>query len=77
MGVDMNRKIIDYHPGLRITNTEQLPRGTGAKFLLVIESPHDGEYAAERWLRKMPSSIPPSKAVVRMHATAAQRGKHD
>lgn len=59
------RHIIDYSPELKITNLDALPRGTGCKFLLVIESPHCGEYVAKRWLRKMPESTRRCEAVVR------------
>lgn len=60
-------RIIDYNPAeVKITNTEQLPRGGGCPFLLVIESPYPGEYAAERWLRKLPATLPRCKAVVRL-----------
>lgn len=59
------RNIIDYCREITITNTEQLPRGLGAKLLLAVKSPYDNEYVAERWLRKMPAAIPSHKVVIR------------
>jgi len=60
------RNIIDNHPELKITNLEQLPRAQGRNLLLVIESPFPGEYAAIRWLRKMPSTTARCHHVVRL-----------
>ncbi len=62
----MARTIIDNSPELRITNTDQLPRGLGCRFLLVLESPYPGEYIAKRWLRKMPATTARCEAVVRL-----------
>lgn len=59
------RTIIDNSPAITITNLEQLPPGTGCKYLLVIESPYAGEYAAKRWLRKMPAKTSRIEAVIR------------
>lgn len=59
------RNIIDYFPELKVTNMEQLPKAMGAKYLLVIESPYVGEYAAMRWMRKMPKTIKRCEHVVR------------
>jgi hypothetical protein len=58
-------KIIDYCPELKIHNTGILPRGSGAKFLLAIESIYLGEYVAKRWLRKMPVNTHPGEVVIR------------
>lgn len=59
------RTIIDYHAALTITNLDALPRGTGAPYLLVVESPYPGEYIAKRWLSKMPASTARCEAVIR------------
>ena len=57
MGVFTMRSILDYdRASMRITNLEHLPRGIGARLLLVIDSPYAGEYVAVRWLRKMPTT---------------------
>lgn len=60
------RTIIDYdRESVKLTNLNSLPRGTGCKFLLAIESPYPGEYAAKRWLRKMPSTTNRCEVVIR------------
>jgi hypothetical protein len=59
-------RVIDYcRESVKITNTEQLPRGSGARLLLAIESPYPGEYAAARWLRKMPQTVKRCYVVIR------------
>ncbi len=47
---------IPYTPKTKITNTEQLPRGTGCKFLVAL-IPFDTKdgYIAKQWHRKMPA----------------------
>ena len=60
------RTIIDYDPGLQITNLEALPRGTGCRYLLAVESPYAGEYIAKRWLRSMPPTTGRCECVIRM-----------
>jgi len=60
------RTIIDNSDEITIKNLEQLPNGLGCNLLLVIESPYVGEYAAKRWLRKMPKTTKRCEAVVRL-----------
>jgi hypothetical protein len=43
-------KLIKYHKLLLITNLEQLPRGTGAKYLEVIDG-QNGYLVAKQWRR--------------------------
>jgi hypothetical protein len=45
-------KIIPFDKTLKIVNTEQLARGTGAKYLEVIEAHIPGIYIAKQWRRK-------------------------
>jgi hypothetical protein len=45
-------KIIPYNKDLKITNTEQLPHGTGAKYLEVITSHIPDTYIAKQWRKK-------------------------
>lgn len=59
------RSIIDFSPELVIRNLDALPRGTGCRFLLVIESPFPNEYVAKRWLRKLPATTARCEHVVR------------
>ena len=48
-------KIVEYNPGMKIVNTAQLPKGTGAKYLEVLD---DGEsLIAVKWLRKQPDKL--------------------
>lgn len=44
---------IPYTNTLNIKNVENLPRGTGCKYLEVIESHIEGEYIAKQWRRSI------------------------
>ena len=57
--------LIDYDPEIKITNIESLPSGTGARYLLVVESPYYGEYIAKKWLRKLPASVSRIERIIR------------
>ncbi len=48
--------IIDDSPEIKITNMDQLPPGLGCSLLLVFKSSCPNQYAAVRWLRKMPTT---------------------
>ena len=50
--------VIPYNPGMQIANVAQLPRGTGAKYLEVME-PHEAglPLVAVQWRRTKPRSI--------------------
>lgn len=61
----MERKIVDFEPDLTITNLDQLPRGTGAPYLLVVDSPYPGEYVAKRWIRNLPATTQRGETVIR------------
>jgi hypothetical protein len=59
---------VDYcpaNPEIVITNLDQLPKRLGCKLLLAVESPYPGEYAAKRWLRKMPTATARCEVVIR------------
>ena len=45
--------VIKYNPKMKITNTDQLPRGTGCKYLEVLKPHVNGEYIAVQWRRKL------------------------
>ncbi len=58
--------IIDYdREATKIMNTESLPRGLNAPFLLVVLSPYDGVYIAKRWLRKLPARVSNVERIIR------------
>ena len=57
--------LIDYDPALKVTNIESLPSGTGARYLLVVESPYCGEYIAKKWLRKLSASVSRIERIIR------------
>ena len=48
--------VIKYDRKLKIENIAQLPAGTGARYLEVIDSPSRGEYIAKCWRRKAVAS---------------------
>lgn len=50
---------IPYNPGMQITNLAQLPSGTGAKYLEVME-PHEVglPLVAVQWRNKKPRTLP-------------------
>lgn len=49
-------RIIIISPKIVIRNLESLSRGTGARYLEVIESHIEGEYVAKCWRRMLPKS---------------------
>ena len=54
---------IPYNPGMQITNTDQLPKGTGAKYLEVFD---DGKMLiAVQWRRIKPISLPKKHFLIR------------
>ena len=58
--------IIDFdRESVTITNLDALPAGTGARLLLVLESPYYGEYVAKRWLRKLPQTVKRIERIIR------------
>ena len=59
--------MIDYDPRtVQIVNLDQLPRGTGCRFLLVIEGLGPGDpFIAERWTRNPPMDCPAWKRIIR------------
>lgn len=58
--------VIPYNPGMQISNTAQLPRGTGAKFLQVAEPHEIGlPLIAVGWLRVKPKSLPPKNHLIK------------
>lgn len=64
---------IDYSPSLIIVNTDQLPKGTGAKFLLALK---DGErFIAHSWKRTAPKTIKAGYVLIKF--TTKRKPKHD
>ena len=60
------RTIIDYDKNsVKVVNLAALPAGTGARYLLAIESPYPGEYVAKAWKRKMPASTGRGEVIIR------------
>ena len=47
---------IPYNPGIQITNLDQLPKGTGAKYLEVIV-PAEGPIIAVAWRKTKPKTL--------------------
>lgn len=58
-------KTVQFTPGMNITNTAQLPPGTGAKYLEVME-PHEAglPLIAIQWRRTKPKSLPPGHHLI-------------
>jgi hypothetical protein len=56
--VKVAHRIIDNSPELKVKNLEELPHGTGAAYLEVIESHIPGEYIAAAWRRKVRENEP-------------------
>ena len=61
-------QVIENTKELRIVNTEQLPRGTGAKYLLALRDDLHGVLIAHSWKRTAPKSIPADYVLVKMGA---------
>jgi len=60
----MKAKITPYNPGMQITNTDQLARGTGAKYLEVLDN-GTGPFVAVQWRRTIPRTLPNKHMLVR------------
>ena len=59
-------KIVDYIPGMQITNTAQLPKGSGAKYLEVLDPAwYRGPFIAIRWLRTQPKKLDKGRMLIR------------
>ncbi len=56
-------EIIKNSKELVITNTQQLPHGTGAKYLEAMTA-HNGDFVAIRWRRKIVDSIPADHVLI-------------
>lgn len=56
-------KMIRYNSGMQIANTNQLPRGTGAKYLEVIDT-GDGPLVAVQWRSVKPKTLAVRRALV-------------
>ncbi len=56
-------KTITYNPGMQITNLDQLPKGTGAKYLEVIDE-NQGPFIAVCWRQVQPKSLPRNHKLV-------------
>ena len=54
---------IPYTRTLIIRNLESLPRGTGCRYLEVIDG-LDGEYVAAAWRRKPPPDLPGTRKLI-------------
>ena len=49
--------VISYSREIKITNLDQLARGTGARYIEVVDSHVPGEYVAVQWRRRLPVSV--------------------
>lgn len=56
--------IVSYNPGMRIVNHEQLGRGTGAKYLEVMEDDARNVLIAVQWRRVKPNTLPRGRALI-------------
>jgi len=58
---------IPYNPGMQITNTAQLPKGTGAKYLEVMEPHEIGlPLVAIQWRKAKPKMLPKGHRLIEM-----------
>ncbi len=55
--------IIPYTRSLTIRNLDSLPRGTGCRYLEVIDGLH-GEYVAAAWRRTPPPDLPRTRKLI-------------
>jgi len=55
--------IIPYTRSLTIRNLESLPRGTGCRYLEVIDGLY-GEYVAVAWRRSPPQDLPRTRKLI-------------
>lgn len=59
--------IVDYTPLMKISNTDQLPGGTGARYLEAI-GPVAGPFIACQWRRFATLSLPAGRVLIRFGA---------
>jgi hypothetical protein len=64
--------IVPNDPKMDIRNVEQLPRGTGARYLEIMDSHIPGEHIAVQWRRSIPKT-PPKMG----HALVEFQGAHN
>jgi hypothetical protein len=50
------RVVVPYRPALDVRNTDHLPRGTGARYLLCVRGVEPGVLIAKAWCRRMPTT---------------------
>lgn len=59
--------IIAYNPDLKITNLQQLSKGTGARYLEVLDDQKlHGVYIACRWKRNVPNKLDKGHVLIDM-----------
>jgi hypothetical protein len=56
-------RTITYNPGMQITNVDQLSKGTGAKYLEVLDN-NEGPFIAVQWRKTKPKSLQPKHKLV-------------
>ncbi len=58
--------VIPYNPELPVVNLEQLPAGTGCRYLLCFKSDNERGtiYVAKQWKRRLPKEVAPHEVVV-------------
>ena len=59
--------VIDHNPGMRIVNIDQLPRGTGAKYLEVFEDDRHDVLVAVVWRRTKPRALQAGRHLIRFY----------
>ena len=57
---------IPYSPTLPVVNLEQLPKGTGCRYLLAFRSDNEKGtvYVAKQWKRRLPKATAPHEVII-------------
>lgn len=56
--------VLPYSREMRIANTDQLPRGTGARYLEVSTAAPEGWLLAVQWRRTKPRTLAAGRALI-------------
>ena len=60
--------ILEYNKTFDIRNTDQLPRGTGCKYLEALVDQRNGVFIAKRWRRTLSAPIPSGSVIIKFAA---------
>ena len=73
-GVSSESQIIPYSKDLKITNTDSMPKGVGARYILAVKG-ENGELVAKQWKRDIPKQMSNVEVLVDFKPEPTTKGK--